>query len=105
MNAARIRQLVTAGFIAAALLVAVPAQSEALTPAPARSSAGSSPAGATDTASAVGATAAAYAQTAPSLPAVSPGEVTAALSMLSECGCPPNAGEVKYALKELGVKP
>lgn len=104
MNAARIRQLVTAGFIAAALLVAVPAQSEALTPAPARSSAGSSPAGATDTASAVGATAAAYAQTA-SLPAVSPGEVTAALSMLSECGCPPNAGEVKYALKELGVKP
>jgi hypothetical protein len=38
------------------------------------------------------------------LPAVTPGEVKAVLAMLSACDCPPNAGEVEYALKELGVK-
>lgn len=103
MNAARIWKLVTAGFIAAALLVAVPAESQALTSAPARSSVGSSSTGATDAAPAVGSAAVAHAQNAPSLPAVTPGEVKAVLAMLA-CGCPPNAGEVKYALQELGVK-
>lgn len=105
MKAARIWKLVTAGFIATALLVVVPAESQALTPAPPRSSAGSSSAGATDAAKAVGSAAAAKAQNAASLPAVTPGEVKAVLlAMLPACACPPNAGEVKYALKELGVK-
>ena len=94
MNAARIWKIVLAGFIAAGLLVAVPAESQALTPGPASSSVGSSSTGASDAA----------AQDAASLPAVTPGEVEAALAMLPACGCPPNAGEVKYALAELGVK-
>jgi hypothetical protein len=85
MNVARIWKLVTAGFIVAGLLVAVPAESQALTQSPAA--------------------AVAHARNADSLPAVTPGEVKAAQAMLQpECGCPPNAGEVKYALKELGVK-
>ena len=46
----------------------------------------------------------AHAQNAASLPAVTPGEAKAAQAMLPACGCPPNAGEVEYALKELGVK-
>jgi hypothetical protein len=54
MNAAGIWKLVTAGLIATALLVAVPAESQALTPAMARPSAGSSSVGATDAAPAVG---------------------------------------------------
>jgi hypothetical protein len=41
--------------------------------------------------------------TAASLPAVTPGEVKAAQAMVPACGCPPNAGEVVYALKQLGV--
>jgi hypothetical protein len=53
---------------------------------------------------AVGSAAVAYAQNAASLPAVTPGEVKAAQALLPACGCPPNAGEVEYALKELGVK-
>jgi hypothetical protein len=88
MNAARIWKLVIAGLIAAALLVAVPAESQALTPAPAR---------------AAGGAAAAPALNAPSFPAVTAGEVKAAVAVLSRCGCPPNAGEVKYALQELHV--
>jgi hypothetical protein len=60
--------------------------------------------GATDAAPAVGSAPAAPAQNAPSFPAVTPGEVKAAQATLPACGCPPNAGEVKYALKELGVK-
>jgi hypothetical protein len=52
----------------------------------------------------VGSAAVAHAQNAASLPAVTPGEVKAAQAMLPACGCPPNAGEVEYALKELGVK-
>jgi hypothetical protein len=85
MNAARIWKLVTAGFIAAGLLVAVPAESQALTPASAHSSAGSSSTGAA------------------SLPAPTPGEVKAAPATRPECKCP-NTGEVEYALEELGVK-
>jgi hypothetical protein len=104
MNAARIWKLVTAAFIVAGLLVAVPAESQAVTPASARSSVGSSSTGATDAAPAVESAAVAHAQNAASLPAVTPGEATAALAMLPACGCPPNAGEVEYALKELGVK-
>jgi hypothetical protein len=72
--------------------------------APAISSAGWSPAGATDAAQAVGAAASALTPNAAWLSAVTPGEVTAAQVMLPRCGCPPNAGEVEYALKELGVK-
>jgi hypothetical protein len=56
------------------------------------------------TAPAVGSAAVAHAQNAASLPAVTPGEVIAAQAMVPRCGCPPNAGEVVYALKELGVK-
>jgi hypothetical protein len=41
---------------------------------------------------------------APRSVAITPGEVKAAQAMLSACGCPLNAGEVEYALKELGVK-
>jgi hypothetical protein len=104
MNAARIWKLVTAGFITAALLVAVPAESQALTPAPASSSVGSSSADATDAAVAVGSAVVARAQNAASPPAVTPGEIKSAQAMLPACDCPPNAGEVKYALKELGVK-
>lgn len=85
MNAARIWKLITAGLIVAALLVAVPAESQAATQAPARSSAGSSSTGAA------------------SLPAVTPGEVKAALAALPACKCP-NIGEVEDALAELGVK-
>ena len=85
MNAARIWKLVTAGFIAAALLVAVPAESQALTPAAAHSSVSSSATGAS------------------SVPTVIPGEVKAALATRPECKCP-NRGEVEYALGELGVK-
>lgn len=73
MNAARIWKLVTAGFLAAGLLVAVPAESQAATQAPARSA------------------------------AVAPAP-NAAQTSLPKCGCPPNAPEVVYALKELGVK-
>lgn len=104
MNAARIWKLVTAGFIAAALLGAVPAESKALTPGQARSSVSSSSTYATDAAPAVGSAAVAHAQHAPSSPTATPAEVKAVLAMLSACKCPPNAGEVKYALKELGVK-
>ena len=104
MNVARIWKLVTAGFIVAGLLVAVPAESQAITQSPARSSVGSSSTGATDAAPAVESAAVAHVQNAASLPAVTPGEVKEALAMLPECGCPPNAGEVEYALKELGVK-
>jgi hypothetical protein len=85
MNVARISKLVTAGFIAAGLLVAVPAESQALTPPSARSSVGSSSTGAA------------------SLPDVTPGEVKAALATRPKCKCP-NTGEVEYALEELGVK-
>jgi hypothetical protein len=85
MNAARIWKLVTAGFIAAGLLVAVPAESQALTPASAHSSVGSSSTGVA------------------SLPAATPDEVKAALATRPECKCP-NTGEVEYALEELGVK-
>jgi hypothetical protein len=83
MNVARIWKIVTAGFIVAGLLVAVPAESQALTQSPAA--------------------AVAHAQNASSLPAVTPGEVKAALATLPACKCP-NTGEVVYALKELGVK-
>jgi hypothetical protein len=86
MNTARIWKLITAGLVTAGLLVAVPTESQALAAAPTHSSVGSSSTGAA------------------SLPAVTPGEVKAAPAMLPECGCPPNAGEVKYALTELGVK-
>jgi hypothetical protein len=103
MNAARIWKLVTAGFIATALLVAVPAESQALTPGQARSPAGASSTGATD-AAAVRSAGMGRAQDAASLPAVTYGEVKAVRAMLPKCGCPPNAGEVEYALKELGVK-
>jgi hypothetical protein len=65
--------------MAAGLLVAVPAESQAVTQASAHSSAGSSSAGATDAAPAV-------------------------LAVLPACGCPPNAGQVEEALKQLGVK-
>lgn len=85
MNVARIWKLVTAGFLVAGLLVAVPAESQALAAAPAHSSVGSSSTGPA------------------SLPAVTPGEVQAALATLPACKCP-NTGEVVYALKELGVK-
>lgn len=101
MNTARIWKLVTTGFIVVALLVAVPAESQALTPPSVRSSAGSSLTGATDAAPAVGSDITAH---VPSLPAVTPAEAAAALAMLSGCGCPPNSGEVKYAMKELGIK-
>lgn len=46
----------------------------------------------------------AHAQNAASLPPVTPTEVKTAQAMLPACSCPPNAGEVEYALKELGVK-
>jgi hypothetical protein len=53
---------------------------------------------------AVAAAAVAHAPNAVELPAVTPGEVKAAQALLSpSCGCPPNAGEVEYALKQLGV--
>jgi hypothetical protein len=107
MKNARKWKLVTAGFIAAALLVAVPAESQALTTASASSPAGSSSTGATHAAQAAGSAAVADAQNAASLPAVTPGEikeVKAALAMMARCGCPPNAGQVEYALAELGVK-
>lgn len=54
--------------------------------------------------SAVGSAAVTHAQNGASLPAVTPGEIKAAQALLPECGCPPNAGEVEYALEELGVK-
>ena len=85
MNAARISKLIAAGFIAAGLLVAVPAESQALTPPSAHSSVSSSSTGAASPA------------------AVTPGEVKAAMATRPECKCP-NTGEVKYALEELGVK-
>jgi hypothetical protein len=56
------------------------------------------------TAPAVGSAAVAQTPNAASLPAVTPGEVKAVQAMLPRCGCPPNAGEVEYALKQLGVK-
>ncbi len=68
MKVARIWKIATAGFIAASLLVAVPAESQARAAVPAHPSVGSGSA---------------------SGPA---------------CGCPPNAGQVEEALKELGVK-
>ena len=104
MNAARIWKLVTAGFIAAGLLVAVPAESQALTPASAHSSVGSSSTRASAAAPAAASAAVAHARNAASFPAVTSGDVKAAQAMLPACGCPPNAGEVVYALKELGVK-
>jgi hypothetical protein len=104
MIAARILKIVTAGFIAAGLLAAVPAESQALTQAPARSSAGSSSAGAADAATASRSAAVTRARSATSLPALTAGEAKALRAMLPACGCPPNAGEVEYALKELGVK-
>jgi hypothetical protein len=104
MNAARMLKLVIAGFIAAALLVAVPAESQALTPGRTRSSVGSSSTDATDGVMAMRSVGMGRAQDAASLPAVTRGEVKAVRAMLPKCGCPPNAGEVEYALKELGVK-
>ena len=53
---------------------------------------------------AVRSAAVAHAQSAASSPTVTLGEVEAAQALLPRCGCPPNAGEVEYALKELGVK-
>jgi hypothetical protein len=97
-------KLVIAGFIAAALLVAVPAESQALTPGRTRSSVGSSSTDATDGVMAMRSVGMGRAQDAASLPAVTRGEVKAVRAMLPKCGCPPNAGEVEYALKELGVK-
>jgi hypothetical protein len=70
MNAARIWKLVTAGFIAAGLSVAAPAESQALTPASAHSSVGSRSTGAA------------------SLPTVTPGEDKAALATRPECKLP-----------------
>lgn len=50
-----------------------------------------------------GSAAVAHAQNAASLPAVTPGEVKAALATGPTCKCP-NVGEVEYAMKELGIK-
>lgn len=93
---------------AALLLTAAPEETLAAVPskqtAPASSPADPGSAGAAGAGPVLGIVSVTHAQNATFWTAVARGKVEAAQALLSACGCPPNAGEVEYALEQLGVK-